>query len=175
MVCSLNLGACNHGFSSTTVFKLVSAELSHGGASASMLIALRSFQVITIRPIEADGSSFRILGRNAILFVCFRGKTPNARSHLYTGPPAGIGLAAVLVSLSESDLPECPDDFSSFSQQKTFFNFTSTRATVLGLDISWQFALVHILEPGRPAGRMKGGFPYWEYVLRAPWSTLACM
>lgn len=71
--CSLNLGACNHGYPSTTA--LVSAELSDGGASASMLITLRSFPVITIRPIEADDPSFRILGRNAILFVCFRGKT----------------------------------------------------------------------------------------------------
>jgi hypothetical protein len=50
--CSLNLGACNHGYPSTTA--LVSAELSDGGASASMLITLRSFPVITIRPIEAD-------------------------------------------------------------------------------------------------------------------------
>jgi hypothetical protein len=74
-VCSLNLGACNRGFPPTTA--LVSAELSDSGASASMLITLHCFQVITVRPIEADGSSFRILGRIAILFVCFRGKTPN--------------------------------------------------------------------------------------------------
>jgi hypothetical protein len=65
-VCSLDLGACNHGCPSTT---LVSAELSDGGASASMLIAPRSFPVITIRPIKTDDSSFRNLGRNAILFV----------------------------------------------------------------------------------------------------------
>jgi hypothetical protein len=64
-VCSLDLGACNHGYPSTT---LVSAKLSDGGASASMLIAPRSFPVITVRPIKTDDSSFHILGRNAILF-----------------------------------------------------------------------------------------------------------
>lgn len=73
----------------------------------------------------------------------------------------------------KSDLPECPDDFPSFSLPK-IFNFTSTRAKVLELDISWRFALVHIREAGRLAGRMKGDFPYWKYVSRALWSTLAC-
>jgi len=46
-----------------------------GGASASILITLRSLSVITTRPIEADDSAFRTLGRNAILFVCFWEKT----------------------------------------------------------------------------------------------------
>jgi hypothetical protein len=114
-VCSLNSGVCDYGYPSTPA--LVSAELSNGGASASMLITLRSFPVITIRPNEADDSSFRILGRNAILFVCFRGKTPDL-----TFTPFQLELAWPWLSFLcwKSDLPECPDDFFSFSQQKTY-------------------------------------------------------
>ena len=86
-----------------------------GGASTSMLITLRSFPVITIRPNEADDSSFRILGRNAILFVCFRGKTPDL-----TFTPFQLELAWPWLSFLcwKSDLPECPDDFFSFSQHQ---------------------------------------------------------
>jgi hypothetical protein len=111
--CSLNLGPCNHRYPSTTA--LVSAELSDGGASASMLITLRSFPVITIRPIEADDSSFRILGKNAILFVCFRGKTPDL-----TFTPSQLELAWPWLSFLcwKSDLPECSDDFPPFHSGK---------------------------------------------------------
>jgi hypothetical protein len=105
-----------HGFPSTTA--LVSAEISDRGASASMLITLRSFPVITIRPIEADDSSFRILGRNAILFVALGGKRQIAPLH---PGPSQLELAWPWLSfLWKSDLPECPDDFSSSSQQKTY-------------------------------------------------------
>jgi len=75
-----------------------------------MLITLRSFPVITIRPIEASDSSFRILDRDAILFVCFRGKLLISESPLQ---PFQLELAWPWLSFLcwKSDLPECLDDF----------------------------------------------------------------
>lgn len=78
---------------------MVSSELSDGGASASMLITLRSFPVITIRPIEADDSSFRILGRNAILFVALGGK--HQISPLHLSSCNRLSLAVALLSLEK--------------------------------------------------------------------------
>jgi hypothetical protein len=98
---------------------LVSAELSDSGASASILITLRSFQVITIRPIEANSPSFRILGRNAILFVRFRGKAPDLTFTPFQAFQLELAWPCSRFHCWKSDLPECPGDFSSFSQQKT--------------------------------------------------------
>ncbi len=159
-----DLSARNHGIPSTTPLSVL--NFPKVGLPASMLITHRSSPVITIRPIEVDGPSFRTLGRNERVCLLLGDNTIFNRAHFQ------LESACSWLSFLcwKSDLPEYSDDFSSFPQHKRYSISQVPEPRYWGLTSpgsSWctvKFA--------REAGRIKGHFPFQGYVSRALWSTL---